>query len=705
MKFDFSNKYISLAFRSKNYFEEIFSFYVFRILYLRKDEALFYPLDSNIGNLCLPEEEDGKYYCNLIIENKYNEFSSHFAVIPSNQIEYLIVNYAPYFKNGTLGDYKYKDFNFLFNTTTDTNENITKFFFKIEFKRNGIKNILSAFNHRTEEDHLQIYSPRLFHLFRQTLFLNFSLTHNYTLTLKHFSGWAGGISLNYVGLENIFTSRNYRGKPIAIELTSEKRMEFWCFVYEFVFFLQLSYNSKNKEIEEINEKETKSVIMENGYFPLYYYLNITEKNNVNIDISVRLNSYDLNMMQNNYDIKGYLVDEDSIKRKIRGEHITLRDDDAILGTYSECYNFGYIQITQDHINDDDYLLISIANKDQTKIETYFLVEIVCDEHLFRYFMPINQYIIETTHKDTNQYYLNINDIYHYARQENSSILVEFSPNYEDLQLNFEQDHLIVRDFYTTGFHKYRIITSNEWVVYFNISNPKQRKDGNYILRYYYSTESGEYNYVLDKNYKYNQNKSDSESVSITLTFNNIDILENGTQVTKEGSNIAFNIFAYLYPKNASNDELVNVSTLIHRKYLYQTKAKSNYKDNSFQIYFDKISRKDNFMYDLQFKINALLSSKIFNEEILTFTIDLDLKDIANKEEDSSNMLTIILIVVIIAIFIGLIILFFVYRQVRRANSQLKEKVLDISYATGIEKNVLKEEHKKQGDEDYESTFI
>ena len=706
VKFNFKGTYVSFAFRSKNYFEDIFSFYSFRILYLREQESLFYPLDSNLGNLCLPEKEGENYICNLILENKYNAFSSHFAVAGANQIEYLKINYAPYFKNGTLGEYNYSEFKYLYNITTDFNENITKFFFKLEFKRNGIKSILSAFNQRTAEDYLQIYSPRIYHLYKLSVYLNFSLTHNYTLTLKHISGWSGGISLNYVGFENIFTSRNYRGKPIAVQITAEKRMRFWCNTYEFVFFLGLSYDLKNKAIQEISDKETKSEIMTAGYFPLYYYLNITKKTNVHIDVSVRLNSYNVTMMQNNFEIKGYLVDEDTIKRKIRGETIILREDDAIKGSYSECYNFGLIQFNKEDVNNNNYALISITNKDHSKIDSYFLIELVSDEHLHRYFMPVNQYIIESSIRDTNQYYLNIKDIYHVTKKQNSTILIDFSPNYEDLQLNFEQKDIIVKDFYNTGFHKYRIITSNDWIVYFNITNPNKRKDANYILRYFYTSETGEYNYTLDKNYLRSDNYSNSENVSITLTFNNFIIYKNHNEEGRPKDDITFHIHAYLYPKNTYNKELVNVSTLIHREYLYHANTESVYKvHKQFQLYFPNILRKHNYIYDLQLKISTYILDNIFNEEFLTFTNELDLRDIELKNEDSSNTLTYVLLGVIAAILIVLIVLFFVYRKVRRDNSKLQENILSITYATGIEKNVLKEEKKKEKEEDYETTFI
>ena len=76
-----------------------------------------------------------------------------------------------------------------------------------------------------------------------------------------------------------------------------------------------------------------------------------------------------------------------------------------------------------------------------------------------------------------------------------------------------------------------------------------------------------------------------------------------------------------------------------------------------------------------------------------------------KNDDSSNILLIVLMAVIVAILIGLIILFFVYRKVRRDNTKLKEKVLSLSFSSGIERNILKEEKTEKKDDDYETTFI
>ena len=87
---NFKRNEISFALRSKDYFDDIFSFYYFRILYVKKDEIIYYPMDSQFGNLCLPEKNDqAKYYCNLIFSNKYDELSTNFSVSSSNLDEYF----------------------------------------------------------------------------------------------------------------------------------------------------------------------------------------------------------------------------------------------------------------------------------------------------------------------------------------------------------------------------------------------------------------------------------------------------------------------------------------------------------------------------------------------------------------------------------------------------------------------------------------
>ena len=103
-----NNQYISFAFRSKDYFLDILSFYYFRIFYIKNDgnDNLALPLDSNIGNLCKPKPEgnEGLYYCYFILFNKYNEFSLNFSVSTSSQNENVYIYSTFNYENDTMNE-------------------------------------------------------------------------------------------------------------------------------------------------------------------------------------------------------------------------------------------------------------------------------------------------------------------------------------------------------------------------------------------------------------------------------------------------------------------------------------------------------------------------------------------------------------------------------------------------------------------------
>ena len=737
LNFDFRNRYISLAFRSKNFFEDIFSFYNFRILYLKKDEELYYPLDSNFGNLCLAkkvpsnkEPSNNKYYCNFILSNNYNELSSYFSITGANQVEYFRIRYAPIYKdnNNTNINFEYKEFKYIFNMS-NMSHMISHFIFRFEYDEPGIKNILSTFNDKSTDFFLQIYSSQIFYLYNITKVCHYYLKHNYTLNYKWINGYNGICNFNLKDLNFTFFSRNFRGKPVGLEV-SEKTTNMTFIESNFsdyVFYMQLKYNIRNKGIEEVISGETKSELMVKGHFPLYYFIKLKNKENVCVDINIRLNSFNVTLLKNEFEIKGYFVDENIIKSKIRGEYIDLNEDDAVSGIFIESYKFGFLQMNTKNTSDKEYILISITNKYKTIFDSLFLVEIINNEYSKEYyFMPINQYIFETfdinetSMRIVNLYSIDTNDM----MNNESTILVEFSPNYNDITLNFENNENITYNHNNVyGFQKYRISPSqnkskNEsGVLYFNINNTKNRPEANYIIRYYYTEENLEYNYIFDSNYNYSikENDGDSGKVSVNLTFNNIAIVKNNKPLDDMDYNITFYIYAFLFPRNETKEEeLVNTSSLIHtRHYLYKTEISSVYSKNekkSIILMFKDISKKDNYLYDLQLKVNVYIGKSIFNEEFLTYTINnvnliVEEKSDTKNDDDTNNDLLIVILCVIVFVIIGIIVIAVVVAKYKKEKKELKEKVLSIGYTAGIEKNILAPEGKSKKDEDYESTFI
>ena len=708
LNFTLNNTYISLAFRSKNFFEDIFSFYYFRMFYLKEKENLYYPVDSNFGNLCLPifEQKTGLYYCNLILKNDYNELSSIFAIADANEIEYSLVYITTFYQNSSKISEEQSLFKYIFKNNNYT-KNISHFIFRFEFEENGIKNIISTFYNKISNNYPQIYSSEMYYGNASSLFFNYALEYNYLFTTKYIAGGSFFLNLNYL-LEEITLARNYRGKPISIQISPGTKSMKYRSKNEFVFYLKIEYSMKNKGIEEIIPGETKSHIINSGYFPLYYYLYLNETKNLSVDISIRLNSYNLSELKNDFEIKGYLVDENTIKSKIRGEYIELDENKAIHGIFMECYKFGLLQIKGNTSEENKYLLISISNKDKSEFQYNILVEIIYNEYKNRYFIPINQYIIQTfditnnSVRNVNKYAIAVNDRFN---RTDDSILIDFSPNYADLELNFEAyKNISVNYNYTNfqGFKKYRIYENKTDIIHFNVKNPLNRSDANYMLRYYYSEESGENRYNIS-NFIFETNNKSSQYCNIKISFEMEVYRNNSILPNNKTQTITFKIFAFLF-NHTNEGELFNTSALIH-DYNYIVESESIYNELGTYNYLFFENIEFHHVYQLQLRVNVLINNTIFNEEFLTYNFTLYLP-YENKEKNIWYILKWVLICFgIFSVFVIIIVLFVRYKNLQKNNKELKEKVLLIGYSAGIEKNVLVKEEVSKRDDDYENTFI
>ena len=89
------NDCISLAFKSQDFLSDILSFYYFRVIAVKKNEILVYPLDSNFENNCKPIKQSNidKYYCLFLLKNDYNLFSQKFSFYTANQYENYYIIY------------------------------------------------------------------------------------------------------------------------------------------------------------------------------------------------------------------------------------------------------------------------------------------------------------------------------------------------------------------------------------------------------------------------------------------------------------------------------------------------------------------------------------------------------------------------------------------------------------------------------------
>ena len=376
---------------------------------------------------------------------------------------------------------------------------------------------------------------------------------------------------------------------------------------------------RNKGIIEIKSGETISHVMESGYFPLYYYLKIKDNNFINIDVNLKLNNLEEDYIKNNIEIKGYLLNEDTIKRKNNGEYILL--ENPINGTYSEQFRGGLLEVNQNKTNDIDYLLIEIENKDTSHINSHIFLELITKEYYEEvYFMPINQFIIETfddnndTIRDNNKYHICAN------LKGDEQVIIEISPEFNDIELVFTNEtgnnSVQCSDFDCSvqlmgGFKKYIINNTNNENIYFDIVNPKKRR-ANYMVRYYYADEEFEHSYRLgniNKDY-INQN---NETIDLSITFDPIQFwINNGPYYPYDTHH--FYISGILYKKN-DTEELLNTSSLLHERTPFREDHTINtyyWKESEkFKLLFQDIPRTDNFVYDLQIKIIVYVENSIF----------------------------------------------------------------------------------------------
>ena len=473
---------------------------------------------------------------------------------------------------------------------------------------------------------------------------------------------------------------------------------------------------RNKGITEIKLGEARNQVMETGYFPLYYYLKIKNKDYINIDVNLRLNSYDDSVMKNNFNIKGYLLDEETIKRKINGEYIQLSEH--LEGKYSNKFKVGLLKVNQKKkYEKDTYLLIEIENKDSPIINCSFLVGIVTKEYYQDvYFMPINQYIIETFNgknksiRDKNKYHIYIN------QKNNSQLLIELSPEYNNIELNFTNETypegFKCSDFNCNmkilqGFRRYIIENISNYNINFSVIYPEEKK-ANYMIRYYYGKEIEGYRYNINDIKKKNYIEKNNENITLSITFAQVKILSNKDDKDVDtNTNITFYISGLLYNKSENSKELINTTSILYeRKLMYENKTINvyNYNNpNDFTLIFKNISRKNNYVYDLQLQVNVFIKNNLFNEEFLIFTKEIDLTDILEK-----SILWYILGPILGVI--GLLLIIFViikFKKLKRKNIILEEDLKSMAYSNDIQKNVIVKETKEKSkrDKDYESTFI
>ena len=492
---DFYNKEMSFAFRAKNFFEDTFSFYHFRILILKEnDNNLIYPLDSNIGNICLPERDENKvdnYYCYALLSNNYNEFILNFSVSTSKLKDNYSISLYRNYKSEKSVPNKY------YLSEVKNDKKLKLILFKFEFEDNRPKTILSMFANDKDINSPKFYSSQVYILSNSSKQFNFNFNYgNCLLIFKYISGSGNILFGEYQKIE---VNSNYFGKPITIPISEVKNITFKT-EESFIYHLELNYIRPKSNIKELIIDESRNELLFDTQFPIYYY--IKYENQENIDINYRIINLE-DEATTNILINGYIINNEELEKKLDGEFIEL--EQSIRGLYDKTFKNGILQINEDIIknfskidesdnlnNETKFVLIKIDGKHY--ISNSLSVEIIAmSNNNGNYLVPVNQYIMGYNLFNNIKYIIKNNII----DNNDNKIIIEFSPNYKDIKLTFDNLTEIptYKENMTTDIQKY-IINSNDKEIILNINKPERISNGNYLFRYYFTKNNIDLNINL-----------------------------------------------------------------------------------------------------------------------------------------------------------------------------------------------------------------
>ena len=709
---------LSFAFRPEDY-NKIFSYYYFRLIYIRKNETKYLNMDSNLGNLCMPEinQSNGYYYCYFLLKNDYDELKNKFVVSSTNQNEYVKIYISIVYKNKSTSD-EINCFNYFVYDKNNSANDIDYFMFKFEFKNSEIKNIISSFCDRVENIYPQIYSVQMHYLDKFTKINRFKLENNYLFKYQFICGESGIFNISLFNFDFFNISQNFKGRHIIIPVDNEtNKFSFSTDSNEHIFLYQLIYNMNNKGIEEVKTEECVTYILPEILLPLYYYIKIKNRNYTDIIFNLRLKNYKEFELNTIYSIEGYIITKDILNRKINGEYIQLTN--PIKGFYKKAFGLGFLQVNQkiDNNNSDKYLLIEMnnPNKAYLNISSKSLIEISAKENEKNeiYTLPPNKYILETFNDDNDQI-RNVNEYYIFKPNGNiNKTLIELSTEYKEINMQLENGKIINNKINEeAGFMKYSIINIDNDKLQFKVINNNKTK-AYYMIRYSYQYINYSNFFIFDEKYSeeiiYYEKDFGPEVrqfASVSLTFNNIKGIN--SYIKEQGKGIYYLITGTLYQLNEENTKINTNYILNEINPIYINKTTALYDQSNWTLVFNDISRisnNSNYIYDLQIQVGVVLFNNILNEECLIFKTKVDLSEIKNDSSSIIIFWTILGIVIIIILFLA-IFFFIKFIRLKKKNSNLRQEMISLAFSNDIQKNVLINEKKfSKKESDYETTFI
>jgi len=534
----FKGKYISFAFEKD--IRAFHSYYYFRILQKNyKNFNMIYPLDTNKENICETKGET----CYFLLKNEYSDLSNKNIIygFGKNNISYKV-----FYMNED--DYYSSDLNLTNLNETKEIENfngylsliLKKKFILVEIETNSTENeiltvMIFSFN-QPNFSSINIYSYQLYHLSENTD-QQFNLIQNSSIEYRILIN-------NTEGEGNICFNKNCENNNNFIHLTEQKIYSFSIsnktnfYIHSnnnLIYHIKLIYGIPNKEIKELNYQYNLEIIdSSKENFPLIYFIKDVKYNGININFIFNFDGS--NNMYNNLIIKGYGVDYSEISSiKDKNDIKMLNFENEIEGKYDNITNSGTIELNIDLIKtkynetykylDDKYFMIIIENNTPFDFKNLRNDIYVFSKDQNKILLPINKYIRNSYNLLENQ---NITQKYFFEKENitNNKFLLEFSSNYKNIELIFNDLTKIITSKEIGGFKQYvlSINSNNSKDYYFGIiikpanqlNSKASLKEVNIMIRYYNEEQKINTDYICDFNITHDK----KESPDFKLIINN-----------------------------------------------------------------------------------------------------------------------------------------------------------------------------------------
>ena len=723
-------QYISfLFFIYDNFLNSLPNYYKFRIIQANSNNQFIYPLDTNKGNVCrTSKKNDTIYACYFLMKNDYKEFNYNFFIYAYGNNE---VNYNVWYIDDKETDYFSIDINYI---NKYKNEKKEKGYFPVPFKNDtefiiieiesNLTEILNVFFNFDSEllssPSLDIYSYQIFYLKSTSIYIYFKnyliFEPQFALIMNNTSG-EGHI---YLDQKNGADKKIYISNDNLLFFSITNNNTYINISSESSLFISLKIKNilDNKAIEELNYGEN---INEQNEIKAYYIKDIYGKG---IDINFYL-GFENNISDYYYFIiDGFSLPFDEIKY-IENKDLKILNRDhykGFSGIYDPKVKSGIIvfdtELENEVYNKDNYFLFCYSFKDIEHIPFDYFInsELFIESKANPKIIKKNKYIrgYFTLKSNTTQYNTYKIEIQKEEEKMNKAYILEFSSNYNNMELIFNDDFNYYEKRIKWGVQQYfisgkNLISDKEY--YFKIKvnssniiyNPLNLYAANYIIKFSDYKNEKHQDFVKEKELKLDiVKKKVNDNTVYNFTFN----------LDKTYTNIN-NYYKYYYFFTIINkqliyeDELLNTTAIIIYKniyyipYLNSIETYEPNKDYSFS-FTDEV--KGDYFMQIFIKINGQ------NDEETYYSTYIDL---AQKEEsnlkEKNKFLNIIIIILGSILLASILFVIFLFIHFKRKNESLKGKIETISFSTGIEDNsfdnINNNKSKSKNDDDYETTFI